>query len=128
MSMKLAQQVCTPQQGMRLKQLGVAQDASIFSHFADSTIWFTINIKHLIDAESDKLKCAAFTVAELGVMLNTSNDGVLPDNHNNEVVNKWFEDNIEEYRLESTLRAALLIYLLENNLITSDEVNTRLTA
>lgn len=95
-----------------------------------------------------KAECSAFTVAELGVMCHDDHDvyaaSVYYSNHLGcwmwqimEQMHDEFEGNgipwkvthsdYGEYDSEAETRAAMLIYCIENNLFTVEEVNKRLT-
>lgn len=131
--MDISKQCCSLDQAKMLKRLGVVQ---LTMHY-----WYcgfkndNHGLMH-IDWYSDKnqgcmtnASYAAFTVAELGVMLPS-------DCKTQKVSNVWsasyhalnnksfYESGIET---EAEARAILLLYLLEEKLITPEEVNTRLT-
>lgn len=155
--MKLEDQVCTPEQAKRLKELGIttpslhqwwkmkypASEESFAKSRANCLITPTGDnhdrfIMHYIDNENaafhweegtytdgwDHSRCeleegplAAYNVAELGEML--------PDEaHTIRLGNKWFSDAMETDMpgggapTEAQERAALLIHLIESNLIT----------
>lgn len=140
--MKLSEQVCTLEQAKKLYALGVER-RSLFYHFHG-------RIEH--EAFGSEYY-SAFTVAELGVMLqkgeigipvyeseiNTSSETfttvsietwITPNIFNCAIVNKEFPDRVYKEcksRYEAEARAAMLIYLLENNLVTPAEINQRLT-
>lgn len=139
--MKLQDQCCTLSQAKRLKELGVNQ-SSVACYIGDEL--------HLFEkwfynwAEQKGMDAvAAFTVAELGVMLPPS------DISKGEFTNftkgaKWLSWSIDcslwdapgfpkdgepgpvHHYTEAECRAEFLIILLENNLITPAEVNDRL--
>lgn len=130
--MKLENQVCNEYRADRLKELGIVQEA-LFYH-THSEKWGVMP-KKSIDFSGHP--SAAFTVAELGIML--------PDDLSVPGINYSFyhrhnwkgesvgytafgQDPIEQgwYHTEAEARAAMLIYLLENNIITASEVNARL--
>lgn len=117
--MKLEDQVCSLELAKRLKELGVAQ----YSFF----YW----IKRKLKKHRPFVSClvgdhhieiaSAFTVAELGEMLphgfwsSKSADGY----------DCGFEQDLEQYvetkKTEADARAKMLIYLLENKLLTPKE-------
>lgn len=149
--MKLQDQVCTLEQAKQLRELGVSQD-SLFSWCGDETNrlmdggasgveygkWVFVNTtKSANNQEEDhrdlvpsaKPFAAAFTVAELGVMLPTlgikrvkSNNGQGQDYH-------WLEFKSQDWSdiNEAQLLSKFLIYLLEEKIITPEEVNNRLS-
>ena len=116
--MKLSEQVCALEQAKKLYALGVER-RSLFYHF---------NGRIENEAFGSEYYCA-FTVAELGEML--------PDIcHTMKANNSWacfYRDTIKnKYKIElgpteAEARAAMLIYLLENSLVTPAEINQRLT-
>jgi len=157
--MKIENQVCTLEQAKRLKELGVQQDAYM------SFVWFinservnlhrTITAKKLTDHAQKKYEsanhnnkvCAAFTVAELGVML--PEDLYIPYKGNSGKKRKYpqhlhcfkqlkysvnytggesREFLTQHGDTEAEARATMLIHLLKNNLLTAEEVNQRLNA
>lgn len=70
----------------------------------------------------------AFTVAELGRMLNVDFTGVLPEKYNKKEINAWFEINTKNYQSEADLRAGILLYLLQSGLLAVSTCNKRLVA
>lgn len=149
--MKLQQQLSTLEQGKILKTLGV--QASLYSWVYDTLngMWdisgMPVEAHYLINKERECYP--AFTVAELGVMLpvmlelacggltaivshRVNPNWATGDNaiHSN----KWMCYNIENesfsyyYTTEAEARAFMLIYLLENNHTTPEEVNQRLNS
>lgn len=143
--MKLENQVCSLEQAKRLNELGIIQE-SLFYYCQDippnnpSLHYYgyaqeNIPIDLLFGKQSELstsnlfFEYSTFTVAELGVMIPDSY--YLPVNKGN---NGWWISNIrteDESKLasiEAEARAEMLIYLLENSLITAEEVNQRLAA
>jgi len=141
--MKIEAQVCTFEQSKKLKELGI-NNKSTFNYWDFNNVsdkFFHSGRQHLVYGEhcpasgsiNNELKeCwfPAFTVAELGVMLpngydtmQNSVDGWRGYNDDN---SDCPPDN-EGFATEAEARAAMLIYLLENNLTTAEEVNQRLT-
>lgn len=143
--MKLENQVSTYEQGLRLKELGV-NHGSIFYWFKNENLegeFIDLGILYNPSEES----VSAYTVAELGVMLPVMlelESGSLSaivshrlnpnwaTGYNAIHLNKWLCYNLENedfstyHSTEAEARAAMLIYLLENNHTTPEEVNTRL--
>jgi hypothetical protein len=124
--MKLQQQVCTLESAKRLKELGVKQESYFY--------WQVPNSGNLENKE-DGVEIvhyptgkfwdyySAFTVAELGELL--PSPGVLgwleifkKEDGNWMVRYSDTGYRIEEDLNEAEVRAQMLIYLLENNLIT----------
>lgn len=136
--MKLSEQVCALEQAKKIYALGVER-RSLFYHFHG-------RIEH--EAFGSEYY-SAFTVAELGVMLphpsslnemggwlhnsecdTTSTDGLpwyLLWEYDLDKENAGFGRHIVSGVTEAEARAAMLIYLLENNHVTPAEINQRLT-
>ena len=128
--MKIEQQVCTLEQAKKLMALGVT---------AEPLYWHVIDIDPLTPMDiiqkwqhSNFDQCEkypAYNVSELGVMLPN-----YYESHKGAMDDTWYCGMLEggdgEYfaieKTESEARAAMLIYLLENNLTTPEEVNQRL--
>jgi len=130
--MKLEQQVCTLEQAKKLMALGVT---------AEPLYWHVIDIDPLTPMDiiqkwqhSNFDQCEkypAYTVAELGVMLPSETHTQRTGSEDSEYDNwEWVDDGNGNanglYNTEVEARAAMLIYLLENNLTTPEEVNQRL--
>jgi hypothetical protein len=151
--MKLKNQVCTIEQAKRLMELGIVQDRSIEQFVPSSHLLFSA--QRLVS--NDENWYAAFTVAELGVMLpdeyikhfDFPGDKTPKSGKYLQQFNAWFFPDVVSGRkfgvrfdfdgniniatpsffgTEAEARAGLIIYLLENNLTTPDEVNQRLIA
>lgn len=127
--MKLEQQVCSLELAKKLKELGVKQDSLFYwcgSHSNPDAPWEIHNWK-VYNSEfrfryyqSDD-PVSAFTVAELGEMLpyrgSIYSEPVSEDNESKE----WiciYGKTITKADTEADARAKMLIYLVENNLIT----------
>lgn len=145
--MKLENQVCTLQQAKRLKELGVVQE-SFQSWFGDEewrlrdngssaqySQWLFVSgtVPHNnmeLDHRNDldlKPIAAAFSVAELGVMIDWLHCSIAAPYKSEQWMICFNErDFIADTLIECMTDA--LIYELENNLITAEEVNNRLTA
>lgn len=118
--MKLEDQVCTFEQAKRLNELGVDQ-AGIFSWvlvpYQDETEY---RIK--FRSRFNNKRFSAFTVSELLEMVGSVELEKEP--------NRWYVRSKELAPASKNIAwglAETLIYRLENNLITSKEVNKRLT-
>lgn len=141
--MKIQDQVCTREQGKRLHELGIS-NAAYFQWGSKGEI----NEEWTIEGPEDDF-VPAWTVAELGVMLP---EWIVRRRIEYRLL-QWHNEPgkafgvIDEYRLayrrrkddifgeigdnisgptEAQARAALLIYLLENKIITPESVNQRL--
>lgn len=148
--MKIELQVCTLEQAKRLNELGIKQGLSIFFYdtVVNKTFFNENNVDGYFNAETC---FSLFTVAELGMMLpdgaNISGDNHVAQFHsfricvsaqrNNEKYCCYADNSspVEstEYgdvytvwktisgNTEAEARAAMLIYLLENSLITLEQ-------
>ena len=153
--MKIEDQVITIAQGKQLQELGITAVAH-FAHVLicpdpiGNDWYYDIIDRHHPMADKCEMICMAYTVAELGMMLPKEIDHTFNEHSsyyimmgNSETDNGhkptiWYEDNdlyppdeIMEMRYisgdtEAEARAAMLIHLLENKLITADEINARL--
>lgn len=137
--MKIENQCCSLEQAKRLKELGVEQKSFFwwnktnsqkdgehkFIEAADAHD-YTIRWKKPEQYGSDWQMFSAFSGSELGAITdfefstwrNGQNKWVIS---RHDAFDKWMYGDTE-----AECRANLLIHLLENNLITSEEVNKRL--
>lgn len=122
--MKLQDQVCTLEQANRLMSLGINQE----SYFVLGQRG-VLTESWAIEGDEDVFY-SAFTVAELGVMLPAGYDTMYCTNDGWRGFDLASRDMLDSktFYTEAECRAAMLIYLLENKLITTKEVNTRLCA
>lgn len=133
--MKIENQVATLDQSIRLEQLGVKQEG----YFVIGGNKKTIVESWCLDLDEDRFY-SCFTVAELGKLLgeyvecvNLVPAGLWRAAHEHATIDKrernygtgttLYETSHDN---EASARAALLIYLLESNLITVQEINDRL--
>lgn len=128
--MKLENQVCSLEQAKRLKELGIEQKSHFV--FCPTTEGHTIvNRESGIHLMWPDEHFAAFTVAELGVMLSAwlfprhNNWMPRPNETGFDVLGGLAER--QSFATEAQARAAMLIYLLENSHITPTSVNQRLS-
>lgn len=150
--MKTEKQVCTIEQAGKLKELGVEQTseyAFIFrlkewqvNHIAEFNRWAFQQEQDLIGARENY---SAFTVAELGEMLETNDDQHFLMHSWNDHGGEWqtflskrkeseseeqkdhFEDVHQEVgETEAEARAEMLIWMLENKIISVESVNENL--
>jgi hypothetical protein len=145
--MKLSEQCCTLDQAKRLKELGVIQKSLFYHHpnfdkpvFGEE--WTTksgTQYSRVMVCNDKKGSHSAYTVAELGVMLP---DMIETDRQYELVTIKeddcWLTRYVAgndlknahpSYQAETSeaeARAAILIWLFENKIITAEEVNNRL--
>lgn len=142
--MKPEKQVTPFAQARRFKELGVKQQ-SLFYWGTESTYpkgddpvetpvlyYYEGIIEWGIEPASVDGLYAAYTVAELGVMLPDKIEGYVYGFNRTIGSGSWWikeDDDIKYFtgRGEAESRAALLIHLLENKIITVEEVNRRLT-
>ena len=130
--MKIENQVVTIEQAKKLKELGVT---------AEPLFWYVIDIDPITPLDiiqkwqhSNFDQCEkypAYTVAELGVMMPSETFTQRTGSEDSEYDNwEWVDDGNGNanglYETEAEARASMLIYLLENNLTTPEEVNQRL--
>jgi hypothetical protein len=139
--MKLEQQVVSLQLAKKLKKLGVKQESLIhwqlFHGYGDAADkWELRHFSDFRQSSADpEYETSAFTVAELGefLPLMVHKDGkeyrrTFRSNRGNHSVEYWFPyEGKHDYRLdpgnlkaetEADARAKMLIYLLENKLLT----------
>jgi hypothetical protein len=119
--MKLEDQVCTEQQADRLKELGIIQESLFYHTHSD---WGVMPRKSDFSGNPS----SALTVAELGVMLPPGYDTMYCTNDGWRGFDLDGQDMCDSkpFATEAEARAAMLIYLLETNIITPAEVNERL--
>ena len=146
--MKIENQVVTIEQAKKLKELGVTQDTlyAFYHHWEINKMVYSLMLK---DSDSINESFAAPTVAELGVMLPhfdnlsqmggfvhlTEFDPSVQDGnpwycvweYDKDKENAGFGREIIDGETEAQARAAMLIYCLERQLTTAEEVNQRLT-
>lgn len=141
--MKAENQCCAREQAQRLAELGVGNTNDIGSIFywvhdlgEGWELSYFMEIPRFLHIEE---MVSAFTVSELGVMLPPILiDHATPHQWHKNDTDKWlveyFNDDVLSPKFsaagdtEAQARAAMIIFLLENNLITADEVNKRLQA
>lgn len=126
--MKLEQQVCSLELSKRLRELGVKQESvfywsqgGIYNEGTDWQVCYASRATRINGKELDWY--SAFTVAELGEMLPKN---VLWQSITGFTVGAWSCEVMighEHHRVgadtEADARASMLIYLIENNLITT---------
>lgn len=146
--MTIEQQVCTLNQAKRLKELGVSQCALLSHVFYikgdDLNQTGFVTTEKFKSTDQTILRnlqwISAFNVAELGAMLpdwyysvrNAMGEYGVSSTLDYHLIQVHKQDNTDEFLLngcknEAGARAYLLIHLLENNLMTIEEVNNRLT-
>lgn len=151
--MKLKNQVCTLEQAQKLRELGVIQE-SLFTY---NEVTNSLDIVPAFELHQGVFFLAndwwsAYTVAELGLMLPSHSPSYVHDGRNHSHCQNARVDTfplidsgqsyeatpahelnkeivpISTGRTEAEARAAMLIHLLGNNLISASEVNKRLSA
>jgi hypothetical protein len=120
--MKIEDQVCTEFQADRLKEFGIIQESLFYHTHSD---WGVMPRKS-IDFSGNP--SSSFSVAELGIMLPPGYDTMYCTNDGWRGFDLDGQDMCDSkpFDTEAEARAAMLIYLLENNTITPAEVNERL--
>ncbi|HYE53689.1 MAG TPA: hypothetical protein VD996_02560 [Chitinophagaceae bacterium] len=122
--MNIEKQVCTLEQAKKLKELGVAQETAVWywsRYYVQDIDDFVESVNlGIMDLNGDY---AAFTAAELGMMLGSG------QNHIQRSVDGRYRINFEDgasYWNEAEARASLLIYILQKEYVSVIEVNQRL--
>jgi hypothetical protein len=151
--MKIEDQVCTAEQGMRLKELGICQESIFYRNSCYSELLmkgrlvtkYGTQYKKIL-VKDDIASHSAFTTAEIGVMLpgiinncrltqwvvtgdndNTISYGIQYRFRGDDPVNNGtYPDRSIFGDTEAIGRSNLLIALLEEKTITPEEVNQRL--
>lgn len=133
--MKIENQVCTKLQGEKLEDLGI-DCKPVFCYClvngsSDNSYSVLLPTNYDLADIPDLAttwQAPAFTVAELGVMIDWN--FVAPYMPDNKDSNFYCHTNDDDFKNtnEAQCRADVLIYLLENNLITTKEVNDRLNS
>ncbi len=132
--MKLENQVCTLTQGQTLKKLGIAMDSAFYRHPSTSELLRPGNVVtksgtqyKKISVKQDKYTTCAFTDAELGAMLPNGYDTMYCSGEGWRGYDHDGNDFLDTpFAYEAELRADMLIYLLDNKVITPEECNKRL--
>jgi hypothetical protein len=124
--MELEKQVCTYEQARRLKELGIDQTSCYFCWINEIKVNDEVDLSSATLMSDDEAygnvrgylytdyRYAAFTVAELGVMLDASQKSYLAA--------------LGSVRLERDQRAEKLIELLESGKLKAEDANKRLYA
>ena len=127
--MKIEKQVCSLSQSNKLKDIGIKQYSFFHWYFKWYDKGVLVDKEHSLAPTETPDKCSsAFTMSELGVMLNVTIDGVLPEKYNKKEVSAWFEINARYYQTEADLRSGILLYLLQTGLLAVSTCNKRLLA
>lgn len=147
--MELKQQVCTIEQAIKLAKLGISQTGA-FEHIKRNNKDWSIRLRPYIDTADFKLLYSAFTVAELGLILPAELPAEgehikmlllqcqKPWQENDKWLVGYLEINTDldseawiytiNGMTEAQARAEMVIYLLENKLITVEACNMALAA
>lgn len=128
--MTLEQQICSLDLAKRLKELGVKQE-SLFWWYLETdpaTLWGEGYLQEHISRQNKEFLLSAvvsaFTVAELGTLLpkithySQDTDGWILQCKHPRIFGTRKKYATERADTEANVRAKVLIYLLENNLIT----------
>lgn len=118
--MNLEDQVCSLEHAKKLKELGVKQES--FFKWRLRKDWyvteaFTYEEENATAELADE--CAAFTVAELGELCPQVIWNACKNVGNEKVIAIVFNGVLIKANTEADARAKMMIYLLENNLITN---------
>lgn len=132
--MKLENQVCTLEQAKMLKELGVIQKSIFFHRYRiQPEEFWCIEMQGCSPASwaTPVNEYSAYTVAELGVMLVNEENGYgfsVSYKHPFFVFyEQGFFGSICSCSYEAEAKAKMLIFLLQNKLVTSEECNKRLS-
>ncbi len=131
--MKIVQQVCTLDQAKKLKELGVMQISYFYwwrSYLARLGEW-AHTLGERDDDDKVNSRWAAYSVAELGEMLPTGYDTMRLHSEDSDDCEWYCYDDTASrwphaFQTEAECRAAMLIHLIENNLIKVEDINNRL--
>jgi hypothetical protein len=131
--MQLQDQVINLSQAKRLKELGISQQ-SVACFICDELHLFEKSFYNWAEQKGMNA-VAAFTVAELGVMLPVGFDTMRITSEKSINILVWQGYDLdgndftrEPFNTEAECRAAMLIHHLESKLITPAEVNQRLNS
>lgn len=119
--MKVEEQVCSLNLAKRLKELNVKQDSYFFYEYYSMSAYMIVDNQHIHSYEG-VIYYSAFTVAELGMMLPAVNPSSRSKDGTGWYMNviypieKW--NQMYPCETEADARASMLIYLLENGLLT----------
>lgn len=119
--MKLSDQVCTREQALLLKQLGVRQDTAY--------CWISnYNMPVLFGQQGPHFQAAAYTTAELGEMLPNCYETMKTSEgwHGFDMDDDSIPTDEDSYDTEAECRAEIIIYLLQNGKIKLEDVNNAL--
>jgi hypothetical protein len=127
--MKLSDQCCTVIQAKKLKELGVSQ-TSVACYIGDELHLFEKGFYNWAEQKGMDA-VAAYTVAEMGEMLPPGYDTMRSTEGYKQ--QRWLGYDLngrdfpkESFDTEAECRAAIIIALLEEHLITPAEINARL--
>jgi hypothetical protein len=123
--MTLESQVCSLESATKLKELGVQRESLFYHHASLNKISWRGDIP-ISRSEFGDRYIPAFTVAELGEMLPT--DYCLSGKTEYEEPFRAFWCGLENIswlwaETEAEARAQMLIHLLENHLVTAEDIN-----
>jgi hypothetical protein len=134
--MKLENQVCTLEQAKRISEAGVNYFKPQYAFVNRMEIMQLSNVDefnrwaHQYNEPFvyERKNYPAFTVAELGVMINDSDLSAYIHDGSTGIYSKKTNSCVKIVHsiYEAHIRGEMLIYLLEENLITSEEINQRL--
>jgi hypothetical protein len=130
--MRIEQQVCSYEQAIRLRELGIEQKAYFwYFHPIGTTmrvVWPYSSPGHVLNGcEQRSCNVAAFNCAELGNILKHHVERISFQGLSNYLIyEKGLDTIFYSQPTEAEARATLLIFFIEKGFITSDEVNQRL--
>jgi len=129
--MNISEQVCSMEQAMILKQLGIQQEQSTWyweklnplPGCATQRLQIHFNSGHAMSKSVVIETFAAFTVSEIAKMMRMDHAGCLMPSLSH--YHKWMDYHHIKYTSMATLHAALLIELIQNNVFPVSEINAR---
>lgn len=131
--MKLQDQVCSLEQAKKLQELGVVQDSQFY--FDDGELFWAPSVSAQPAYYKEYNIYAAFTTAELGVMLPpypTCNwETYYQQGERSDCMmcySQLMDKAFAVFKTEAFCRAQILIYMLEKRKILVEHVNQRLTS
>ena len=132
--MKIEDQVCTLEQAKKLKELRILQQSAFkyvgeLADILDLVTTSGYEWEYHPGHGDRQIQLSAFTVAELGIMLNAKSNETKNCHYHNpsKMYSHLRAFNPSLFRTEAESRADYLIFLLENKVMTAHEVNKQLT-
>lgn len=126
--MKPENQVCTLEQAKRLEELGVNGDSAFYYAYPTMNSGWRICLAGCFFMGDGSEFYPAYNVAELGAILPRYNSSWFGNNTMGETCWVCLGGKRSDYGdTEAQARASKIIFLLENNYLTAEECNKKLT-